>query len=596
MKKNLLFLPLFAALALTGCSKDEVATESGSGISDGEPRYLAVSIATTPSLGESTRAVDKANDNGTYTQSNGSYEDGLAEENKVNKVRFYFFTETGAAMSVKKGSTNNYYDCTPNVETNGADHSQTVSTGLEAVLVISTKEGDQMPSSMMAVINPTTAMDKSMNRESLMNLAENYAAHSNGFMMSNSVYLDTSDNIVDDTPIYLAHYSKSPEEAQKNPVRIYVERSMAKVRVELGGNLQSKSEPTTDAKGNAHDLIALTYLDDAKVAQPLTIGEGTAKQQVYVELLGWNVDGIRSDAYAVKNLRTGEGAWTNSTAPAGMDASWNLPQLHRCFWALNTSVEGNTYFNYNELKGIPFTGTNYTYCNENAERATKTLATSVVIPARLCDKDGNSLTICEYAGVRFVDDEEFTRLKTQTAFRLQNTENFFWTKETKDGAATWRQLTKDDIEYVLVSTAPTPDINNRYYVKPQLTAAASKLKWYKSEPVDGATQEEWTPAQIAAVFAPYATTKIWKSGMTYYALFIPHLSANAASNPVYGVVRNHVYAITIDNIYGLGTPVYDPEIKIIPEKVVVDDVYLSAKVELLSWRVVPNNVTLDWGK
>lgn len=587
MKKNLLFLPLFAALTFAGCSKDD-PSEVGGSISDGEPRYLAVTIATTPSLGETTRATERDDVNGSYTGPNGSsYEDGLPDENVVNKVRFYFFTEDGSTVSVRNDGKN-YYDYTP-AEESGRDPNQTVAKSLEAVVIVNTSEGERLPAAMIAIINPTTDLDKSMSRQDLLTQVGNYTKHENGFMMSNSVYLSTAEEVMDDTVISSAYYCTSEDEAKLNPIRIYVERCMAKVRVQLGAALLPSSAPA-DGKTGTENLVALKYLDDDKKEQSLKIGE----QQVYVELLGWGVDGTRYNSYAVKKL---DNTWKNQNGPTGMNTAWNLPQLHRCFWAMNTPHEGNTYYNYNQLHSLPFSGANYTYCNENAQRSTETQATSIVIPARLCDKDGNSLMICEYAGVRFVDDDECMLMKKQVLFRLQNSETYFWTKKTgTDGTVTWREIEANDIEFTSVVT-DTPDPNGgNYYAKAKLTSAAQQLEWYKSKPVAGAEQVKWSAGDIAKIFDEnFNRIKIWKDGMTYYAMFIPHLG-EAGTSSAYGVVRNHVYSITLDNVYGLGTPVYNPEQVIIPEKVTADNVFVAAQVELLSWRLISNNVTLDWGK
>ncbi|WP_300851937.1 fimbria major subunit, partial [uncultured Bacteroides sp.] len=62
----------------------------------------------------------------------------------------------------------------------------------------------------------------------------------------------------------------------------------------------------------------------------------------------------------------------------------------------------------------------------------------------------------------------------------------------------------------------------------------------------------------------------------------------------YGVVRNHVYAANIHSLVGLGTPVYDPEEVIYPEKPGGDDTYIAAEIRILSWRIVNQNIDLEW--
>ena len=75
------FFPLAcAALMMCACSSDDPGEGKGNPNVAGEAQYLAVNIVnvgTTP-----TRA--------------GEYEDGIGEESKINKIRFYFFHADGS--------------------------------------------------------------------------------------------------------------------------------------------------------------------------------------------------------------------------------------------------------------------------------------------------------------------------------------------------------------------------------------------------------------------------------------------------------------------------------------------------------------------
>ena len=62
----------------------------------------------------------------------------------------------------------------------------------------------------------------------------------------------------------------------------------------------------------------------------------------------------------------------------------------------------------------------------------------------------------------------------------------------------------------------------------------------------------------------------------------------------YGIVRNHIYDIAINSVSGLGTPVLDPEEVIVPQKPTNDETYLGARINILSWRVVKQNIDLEW--
>lgn len=59
----------------------------------------------------------------------------------------------------------------------------------------------------------------------------------------------------------------------------------------------------------------------------------------------------------------------------------------------------------------------------------------------------------------------------------------------------------------------------------------------------------------------------------------------------YGVVRNHAYNLTINSIKGLGTGIGDLDQPIVPPTE-VDKYYISAKINVLKWRLVDQTVNL----
>ena len=81
---------------------------------------------------------------------------------------------------------------------------------------------------------------------------------------------------------------------------------------------------------------------------------------------------------------------------------------------------------------------------------------------------------------------------------------------------------------------------------------------------------------------------VWKSGMTYYFYEIKHLENQK------GVVRNHIYDTKVTKITGLGTPVYNPDEIIYPEKPNENDHYIAAKINILSWRIIKDDYELEW--
>jgi hypothetical protein len=80
---------------------------------------------------------------------------------------------------------------------------------------------------------------------------------------------------------------------------------------------------------------------------------------------------------------------------------------------------------------------------------------------------------------------------------------------------------------------------------------------------------------------------LYDDGQTYYFTDIKHLG------DTYGVVRNHIYDININSITGLGTPVVsgDPVINT-PEVPKDNATYVAAQINILSWRLITNDVNL----
>ena len=87
--------------------------------------------------------------------------------------------------------------------------------------------------------------------------------------------------------------------------------------------------------------------------------------------------------------------------------------------------------------------------------------------------------------------------------------------------------------------------------------------------------------------------KIWSEGYTYWYFDIRHLGVENSVGQ-YGVVRNHIYAATINSVKGLGTPVYNPDETIYPEKPSDDDSYIAAKINILNWRLIRQGVDFAW--
>ena len=189
-------------------------------------------------------------------------------------------------------------------------------------------------------------------------------------------------------------------------------------------------------------------------------------------------------------------------------------------------------------------------------------------------KNWKNAEICRYNGVQFLGVDN---LKTQVALTFSK----YYT--STDGS-NYTQLTKDDITFA----EPTTSMKN-YQVTPTLVDDPAGTKTYYTKSSTGTYTLVSKDVVNAAIGADKA--EIRTEGKAYYFVPIKHLG-KAGELGEYGVVRNHFYKITLTGIKGFGTPVYNPELVIDPTVPTYDNTYLAARVQVLQWRVVNQNVSL----
>lgn len=184
MKLSNLFWGLLGVMVFSACSSDEIMPETDSPEMNGQDRFLSVQIANTTAV---TRT--RADHNQSLGDDDSTYEEGLDAENAVNKVRFYFFDANKNACPVKHDGTN-FFDCTLK---SGDKDMPNIEEKLEAVVVISTKEGDNADNlkSMVALINHEglNLGSESLSLSALRDKVADYSSTTNGFLILNSATL-----------------------------------------------------------------------------------------------------------------------------------------------------------------------------------------------------------------------------------------------------------------------------------------------------------------------------------------------------------------------------------------------------------------------
>ena len=489
-------------------------------------------------LEQSYVAITLAADGMSTKADDGKYEEGLAAERKVESAYVFFFKD-GAAFPVTFDGTTSTNTGAHNylkVELTGNTGAMNnVSDVKDAVLVLQNYKGEY-PNQIVAVLN-WTPTKSSYTLENLKTQISALGDDTDGYVMSNAVYADNAGQTIDAVDLTIDNIAKTADGALANPVTIHVERVAAKVMFSAANGGKFLVEKEIEGK------------------------------PVYAQIMGFELYNDYQESWLIKRI---DPTWT------GLGFNWNDADWFRSYWAqsLGKAFEENTFAwttDNTEIGG-------YVYCGENTRTwtANDDVRTKVVVKAQLVDADGNPFEVVNWYGKDYIGEDA---LKTVVANTLKNT--YF----TGDGQ-TFTGLTPADIKCVdrLVTDAKA------YEVYFQLSDAGAAKTWYKYE---GGNYSAISVATLNASLAAVQPALVYKNGMTYYWTDIKHLGAEGKPAE-YGVVRNHVYKVNITDITGYGTPVYNGTSDFItlekPEDIVT---YVSAQINILSWRVVANNYELN---
>ena len=578
-------------LTVASCSSEDVA--GGDSQNDkGTTSFLAVNI-------ENVGSAPASRSNDPYDK--GDYEDGTEAERKINNVRFYFFNGDGTPYLLvnddpEKTPVNFLERELGTDDMNGNDHDHTAEIKTKAMLVLK-GETKAVPASVIAVINPA-ALDNSTLHSGTMTLSElrtsatgsKFNDKTEGFVMSNSVYESAGQDVCS-TPVANSVFDTA-DKALSKPVDIYVERVNAKVNAKIDANYKRDGETenawTQNEEGKYQikvgSIDVITYDETANTAPTKTT------YPVYAVVQGWQLADADGKAELCKQIKT---SWYDG----GLGISpWTTSDYHRCFWSesvpfttgaganrpVNPTFNGITQSLSDDFSAEPV----YTLPNTpdkvvtNPKTSDNTL-TKLIVAAKLVYKDKNNTyhpaQVCQYRGLTYLGEE---------AVKKQIVGGFarYFKKTTTGGVDVYKSIDASDIAF---KTVPGSSEVKDYEVVAKLADDNVEL-WEKNG-------QEYTKANNAIVNAALAKEEAQvrsTEGATYYYTPIKHLGTPGKLGE-YGIVRNHSYQVTIQNIQGFGTPVYNPDQEIDPIVPSDNNTYLAAKINVLSWRVVSSTVNLD---
>lgn len=580
MKKQTFLLSLLG-LFLLGCSSEDSIVDNEENQPSGPVTRSFLSVNIVASSNAATRA-------------DGTYEDGDSKEGNVNAVRFFFFDEDGEAAPISKRNGTqvyqSYIDWYPTAsDSDSGDKTETVERVLKATLGISVpgeSAEKKYPTQVLAILNPTSEILNlgttatptiGPDLKTLVTEVADFKTEldNDNFVMSNSVYVVAGETskpnvVVKTTSLAEENFAATAEEAEDNKVTIYVERVLARHDLSIRLEAVAGKEGVYKTKDSEYGLNGENSIEN---------------KNIYVKFLGWNITCTPKESRLVKDF---SGDWAGNTFGL-TNGPWNAANYHRSFWAINPTLsyqEDYQFCSYKEISHeIPKVGsTKKTYMQENAAESATSAATAhptqVIVKAQLVDENEQPITIAKWANRMYTLDGVKTAIANVLNLYTENANGTYVKIVPGDvHFATWQQLYGDEEK--------DPNEGN-YYVYAKVD---ENTTWYQK------TGEEFKKISYAEV-KKYVRdvvnhVMVWNEGQTYYYFEIRHLGEEATESGYYGVVRNHIYRSTITELAGLGTPVYDPDEEIIPEKP-EDDTMLSAEIKILQWRVVSHNYELNW--
>lgn len=558
------FLVMFSACALfAACANDETPDGNNLPKGNGEQAFIAVRLAAPNAM---TRM----------------FQDGKDEENAVTKARFYFFDNSGNAVTVGQttGSTDiNYYDVTsPSFSASDPANDNVEETTTNAIVVLENKT--VWPTQMVVVLNPPTALgDASKKLSDLQAAAAGYDSKTSGtFVMSNSVYIDGANGKVDAVNVE-DHITNNLEAAKGNPVTVYVERVLARVDVACTSSLETNK---TDGTGTQQNEI-----------NGYTGQNGTNEIQAVIK--GWTLANRNAESHLLKSLST----WGNNAsitvsenpATSWTFDNWNNATNHRSYWAYTDDVTATKLENdsYATILTNNSTFAETAYCQENTGKGP---ATELVAIAEL-QVDGQKTDIAKYAG------QYWTVANLLKQFAGQILAGKIYYKANAGDPSTATALPATALKLRPRNSSETGSVA-AYEAVLDLKADYQTGYTFYSD-ADGSDELQLTDVQD--ILNDYKAL-YWHEGKTYYHTTIKHTLNNLTKD---GVVRNHLYDISLTGVSGLGTPIpgtssddedddpgeEDPEDKPInPEDPKDESSYLAAEINILSWNVIDQEVEL----
>ncbi len=590
MKKLPILGAALMALAMTACD-NEPQVSAGSGANNGSVagKYIGISIKNAETTG--SRAIGSL-----------GYAEGSENENKIDQLHFLFFDMNGQPFAMTGTNINGDVQendqvatnwvkpvkITPDLVDNKGANSQSET---QAVLILGNGTGSyegQIPARVICVANvdDETIRTKYADKTIAQLLDHNTGSNSNAplhetvwsendetkkkenFIMTSSTWWDGT-NVICWSDITNNNLADKAENALKNPVDIYIERLAAKVSVSTLPTCKFVKENATD-----YLKIQINELKDGEVVL------SDAKKVLAVPT-GWDINTVATQTFGIKHLLQGRQESTYFAKASDFNVGV------RSFWASTSSVRSVQDFTPADLDHQAGE-TIYTLGN-TADPFLVGNGTSGVSALRGNVNFARCYATKVLVGVKFylVDENASETVPADvepSTFMYWG--GMYYTPEALCNVLSRGLANNQGVAYARVQE------NNNYMVKFYSTSDSKEFNKNITENLHN--------SQANLMSVPAA--QCWTNGMGYYIVNISNDITNTreTTNParqpgttMYGVIRNTAYTYDIQDFFGLGTSVPNTNITTRVENPEKSDTYVAAKLHILNWRVVNNNINLQ---
>lgn len=608
MKTKYLLIAALAGLALVGCQREQ-AIDSGDGDVN---RYVAFEIVTPVDV-KGAEVTPGAGNNDNYA--------ATVKESEIHNIHFLFY-RNGVYLAEGKTVSPGDFTFTPTADPALVGSVERKSSKVVVVL----ESTGAKPTEVLCLANFSNADMARIGKQNLsaaLDVINDFGAGSGShrhfyiedggkkyFMMSNSAYIDGG--AVEAYPVMEYNIKTSAAEAisaESDALNIYLDRIAAKVNVSY--NITNKA---------------------------LTVGT----HDFAVGLKSWGLNAVNRKTYFVKELgdwkatdypwmhigRSGDEkfriSWAKDPNFSTSDPTTHLSDFPNKAEGYANHVGGQLYYytmnevlnhGFKKISGnaIVDDGTVVEYSQQDIEKRfclentfDNTLAVnfrrvgSHVLVLAQATMDGAVKDFYKYNGSYYAEDD-YLNLALSSVSGFQTDYLFFY----KDGSV-YKQIDKVDLKIAKAVISGDKIVettgNSDGYVSVFLSATGAAKTWYTvpasfvGTPTDGDVTEDTGSAKLLDAIATKAIERAnaFKNGFMYYCVPIEHY--NPVGTPVemgmYGVVRNHLYNITTDDITSLGKGIYDPTEIIVPGDK-AELWYLAAKVNINAWHIVKQTVNLS---